>query len=106
VSFDPRRALVGLAVAGALIVTPPVASYAFGTVNPGLATHSHVATDPFAERKHHNDNAAHVNDNDDGVNDNATASNDGDYPGKPTPTPSTDSGDDPYYQYHNDPNNN
>jgi len=93
VSFDPKRALVGLAVAGALILTPPVASYALSTSNPGVSTRSHVATNPFAERSHHNDNAAHVNDNaaavndnDDGVNDNADAG--------PAPTP-TDTGDDP-----------
>src|SRR3954469_17583732 len=82
-SFDPRRALVGLAMAGSLIIAPPAVGYAVGL--------SHGSTDQHVRAlhqdsetgflKHNNDNAAHVNDNaapvandtDDGIDDNVSA---------------------------------
>jgi len=38
VSFDLRRTLVGLAMAGSLVITPPAIGYAVGTIDGGHRT--------------------------------------------------------------------
>lgn len=68
--IDPRRVLVGLAMAGSLVITPPAAGYAMGALHSGVTTHDHVNTGVFAERHNDNDDQA-VNDN--AANDNAAA---------------------------------
>jgi hypothetical protein len=68
-SFDPRRALVGLAMAGALVIAPPAIGYAMSGISP----HGSGARIQGVFEK--NDNGdAHVNDN--AENDNFSNDND------------------------------
>jgi hypothetical protein len=137
--LDPRRALIGLTMAGALIITPPVVGYAVGPSDLNSSTGSRAYAyeqsaalrgvmaddnedDSSADNGNWNDNDAaddngNWNDNDSAddngnVNDNAEASSPPAQPVQTTPAPASvpepgvNGQDDPYYQYHNDPNNN
>jgi len=78
--FDPRRAIVGLAMAGSLIIAPPAVGYAMGALDAGFGTRAQLRaaqTDDVVLRNDNND--AQVNDN----NDNASAN----IPAPPPPLP-------------------
>jgi hypothetical protein len=78
-SFDPRRALVGLAMAGALLIAPPAIGYAMNGIGPRAhdASLQGVMADNDNADADDNVNAENVNDdninadnvNDDNVND-------------------------------------
>jgi len=60
VKVDPRRMLVGLAMAGSLVVFPPAVGYAVGDVNTSIgarAVEPGSATDLRARHHHDNDNS-------------------------------------------------
>jgi len=106
--FDPRRALVGLAMAGTLVIAPPAIGYAMS----GVGSHGHDAA--IQSVMADNDNAdADDNVNDDNINadninddnDNVSAASpgaDGAYVPPPTPGPSLPATDD---GGNNNPNN-
>jgi len=60
VKIDPRRMLVGLAMAGTLVVFPPAVGYAVGDVNASIGTRAvepGSATDVLGRHHHDNDNS-------------------------------------------------
>lgn len=111
--LDPRRMLVGLAVAGTLVVAPPAVSYAVGAVDTRIASRPEETVERTEwvagsgsltdVRQDDNDNDAVDNDNAadndnavDNDNDDGTGNDNGSDPapdGAPNPNP-------------NDPNNN
>jgi hypothetical protein len=93
-SFDPRRALVGLAMAGALVIAPPAIGYAMSGISPHANS---VASRNDNRRSHVNDNAD--NDNFSSV----SPGSDGAYVPPPPPGPSGPPTDDS--AYNNSPNN-
>ncbi len=121
--LDPRRALVGLTMASVLIIAPPAVGYAVGTFDPstntrtqpyGLQPASAIASVMADNDNDTADDNGNVNDNDSAddngnVNDNSDEASAPAAPA-PAPAPASEPGangqDDPYYQYHNDPNNN
>ena len=78
VRFDPRRALIGLTLAGALILTPPAVSYAVGTLDTGSSARAQARNGQHGATFNgvmadDNDNA----DADENVNDNVDADDNG-----------------------------
>src|SRR5438128_2218967 len=78
--FDPRRVLVGLAMAGSLVIAPPAVGYAMGAIDAGFGTRAQlraVQTDDVIRSNDNND----AQDNDNNDNDSANI------PAPPPPLP-------------------
>jgi hypothetical protein len=110
--IDPRRLLVGAAVAATLLIAPPAAVYALGAVDPGLSSLPRdaetrpdwmFATESLTDaRLDDNDNAVDNDNGDAADNDNGDAAdNDNDANTDPAPAGGVDPNPN-----NNDPNNN
>jgi hypothetical protein len=83
VRFDPRRALVGLGVAGLLILTPPAAGYAVEALDGHTGARSHRT----AGERHAVMSVLADNDNDEAAVNNGNDNDEGAAPAEEGPPP-------------------